>query len=188
MTSTSTPLAASARTSPRPRKPTTFQPCARKGRGERSPGAPGADDADGLHETSFGVPAPLGCRSPTDDRNIRPLQPTHTGRPRHQRRRAARTVTSSGARSASGCSTNRRSHMRGWGTTRSASSTRRSPTKRTSASSVRGPKRTVRTRWAASSSAWQRARSCRGLSDVVSSTTTLRKGPWSAGPPTGSVS
>ena len=45
-----------------------------------------------------------------------------------------------------GCSTKRRSHMRGWGTTRSGSSTTRSPTSRTSASRVRGPKRTVRTR------------------------------------------
>ena len=41
----------------------------RKRCSQRRSGPPGTDDTDGLHETPFGVPAPLGCRSPTDDRN-----------------------------------------------------------------------------------------------------------------------
>ena len=53
---------------------------------------------------------------------------------------------SSGARSANGTSTKARSHMRGWGTTRSDSLTTRSPTSRTSTSRVLGPHRSRRMR------------------------------------------
>ena len=63
----------------------------------------------------------------------------------------SRRPTSSGARSARGAITKRRSCMRGWGTTRSGSSTSRSPTSRMSTSSVRGPHRSPRTRSAAAS-------------------------------------
>ncbi len=44
-------------------------PAARRQRsGQGRAGPTGTDDPDGVHLTSFGVPAPLGCRSPTDDR------------------------------------------------------------------------------------------------------------------------
>ena len=37
----------------------------RKGRGQRRTGPSWTNYSDGVHQTSFGVPAPLGCRSPT---------------------------------------------------------------------------------------------------------------------------
>ena len=45
-------------------------PAARRQRGGQGRAGPtGTDDPDGVHLlTSFGVPAPCGCRSPTDDR------------------------------------------------------------------------------------------------------------------------
>ena len=44
-------------------------PAARRERsGQGRAGPTGTDDPDGVHLTSFGVPAPCGCRSPTDDR------------------------------------------------------------------------------------------------------------------------
>ena len=68
MTSRSTPAAARASSSWRPRKPANSQPARRQCSGQGRAGPTGTDDPDGVHLTSFGVPAPCGCRSPTDDR------------------------------------------------------------------------------------------------------------------------
>src|ERR1700683_3427051 len=58
-------------------------PAARRERGgERPAGPAGTDDPDGVHLTSFGVPAPVGCRSPTDDPNTFPYRlPTRVTSP-----------------------------------------------------------------------------------------------------------
>ena len=45
-------------------RPAARRQCGGQGRA----GPTGTDDPDGVHLTSFGVPAPCGCRSPTDDR------------------------------------------------------------------------------------------------------------------------
>ena len=95
-------------------------PAARRERGgEGRAGPAGPDNAEVRHLTSFGVPAPLGCRSPTDDPDTYGYRlPTRTTSPPE-----AATwddVTRSGARSASGARTKRRSHSRGWGTVRSS--------------------------------------------------------------------
>ena len=76
-----------------------------------------------------------GCRSTRAAVNARPV-----GRTACLRRRGIR-VRQRGSRSARGTSTNARSAIRGCGTTRSGSSTRSSPTRSTSTSSVRGPQR-----------------------------------------------
>ena len=56
-----------------------------------------------------------------------------------------------------------------------------------STSRVRGPHRTVRTRFAADSSRWHTPSSWRGVRSVSISTTMFRNGFWPPGPPTGWV-
>ena len=59
-------------------------PAARRQRcGKGRAGPTGTDDPDGVHLTSFGVPAPDGCRSPTVDLKYVPTDYPHGRRP-HQ--------------------------------------------------------------------------------------------------------
>src|SRR5690606_27797559 len=98
-----------------------------EGEGDGSPGPTGPDDADD--------PAGHGSASTRST--------TSWGSTRQSR--SAR----SGASSRSGTCTNRRSSMRGWGTSRSGSSTTTPSIQSTSTSRVRGPHRSRRTRSAA---------------------------------------
>ena len=66
-------------------------------------------------------PSPRVPVAPGDRISTRPVYPPP--RPLHQPLLGHRDGTRSGANSAKGSTTNRRSHMRGWGTTRSSSST-----------------------------------------------------------------
>ena len=85
------------------------------------------------------------------------------------------SATRSGARSASGASTNRRSRIRGWGTWRSGSSTVDAVDRaRCRRRGCAGPHRSSRTRSAAASRRWHTPSSSTGVRSVSSSTTTLR--------------
>ena len=104
------------------------------------------------------VPALVGCRTTRARATLlRPGGPPPLGHPAHRPPRRHR-----GSTSASGTSTNARSDILGWGTTRSGSSTTTSPTRSTSTSSVRGPQRSIRTRAACASSRCASASSSRG--------------------------
>ena len=92
---------------------------------------------------------PPGPAGPMTRVALGPSTASDRAAPRPRPRRPRSADTRSGARSRSGASTNRRCHMRGWGTSRSGSATWAPSTHRTSTSRVRGPHRSSRTRSAA---------------------------------------
>ena len=79
MTRTSTPAAAPARSSLRPRRPTTSQPAAAEGRGQRTSGPAGADEPYGAHRILLRRSSPFaGCRSPSVIEECRRSQHTQS--------------------------------------------------------------------------------------------------------------
>ena len=101
-----------------------------------------ARHTDGARMSSMVTDASLTFRPRSGCRSLA-LRDYRLARIPRARSEVSRPTTSSGARSPSGTRTKPRPHMRGWGTTRSGSSTCSSPTRRTSTSRVRGPHRST---------------------------------------------